>query len=700
MEPDIAPLAKRLAEENNVSWQQLNGSGANGKIVERDVLEYLARVMAGEEALNPTAEPVPEGMEAWPEEDAQGFAVKQAAPVSTMVEDPPDNLLDTGLDDLLDVSEDAFLADFSDDFDVFAGATSEATDDEDIFLFDDDLSESSAKEDDFTSSLMAEAEIASEEDANDAFAATEFEDSFELDIDDEDEFSVQASQSSQDLDDLTQDVDDLMFAEEGSAELSADLASDSEFGNDLFATGFNDNLDLDEDLGSLFNDDSSANEDETLDLKSDDDFGVGVLADLLPDNVFSDDFSLMDDSDDSEFEGLEDSFVDLSEDLDSDELELSGDFEAETSAFTDPSEDDSADMFLADDSDQMDDLFDTDLLSADVSTEDDSLGDLLDDSLSVSHEVDSLFQEDRVEFFEASEASDDLFAESELDRFSETAEELEAAPDSVSEDLFEDDFVELSVAEAVEVLDAVEDTQEQVSVVDVSADEVVEVEAEADAVVFEGEDLAAEELELEVAAETVTEEVTLESRETAKDAEFEPLPVIAAPVSQESLAVAAPSVVIRRYIDVSSLDQVRAVVAKELKQENLSYDAFLLRAAAKVFGEKVAVLSIDDEGFSAKQGNALSGALRNTVTALENAEVLADLSQLDLVVVDISSYGLDEIVLNAGVAVLSLGRTTVDEAQAKQMTSLALSGDISVAKAAKQLAELAELLSQPLGLIV
>jgi len=73
VEPDISPLAKRLAEENNVNWRGLGGSGANGRIVERDVLEYLAKVMAGEEDINPTAEPVPEGMEAWPEEDTAGY---------------------------------------------------------------------------------------------------------------------------------------------------------------------------------------------------------------------------------------------------------------------------------------------------------------------------------------------------------------------------------------------------------------------------------------------------------------------------------------------------------------------------------------------------------------------------------------------------------------------------------------------------
>lgn len=68
-EPDIAPLARRLAEENNVDWRRLAGTGEGGRVVERDVLGYLARVMAGEEAVDPTPEPVPEGMEAWPADD-------------------------------------------------------------------------------------------------------------------------------------------------------------------------------------------------------------------------------------------------------------------------------------------------------------------------------------------------------------------------------------------------------------------------------------------------------------------------------------------------------------------------------------------------------------------------------------------------------------------------------------------------------
>ena len=110
---DIAPLARRLAEENNVEWRRLRGSGERGRVVERDVLEYLARVMAGEEDLDPTPEPVPEGMQAWPEEDVRAFeqekrgeTVPPAFGMSTV--DDEIFLLDADGDDLdgdIDVEE-------------------------------------------------------------------------------------------------------------------------------------------------------------------------------------------------------------------------------------------------------------------------------------------------------------------------------------------------------------------------------------------------------------------------------------------------------------------------------------------------------------------------------------------------------------------------------------------------------------------
>ncbi|GAA6734161.1 E3 binding domain-containing protein [Thermus oshimai] len=58
-EPKITPLARRLAEENGIDWRLLKGTGPDGTIVERDVLAFLAKVMAGEVDLPPAPEPAP-----------------------------------------------------------------------------------------------------------------------------------------------------------------------------------------------------------------------------------------------------------------------------------------------------------------------------------------------------------------------------------------------------------------------------------------------------------------------------------------------------------------------------------------------------------------------------------------------------------------------------------------------------------------
>lgn len=101
-EPEIAPLARRLAEENNVDWRRLVGSGEGGRVVERDVLGFLARVMAGEEDLDPTPEPVPDGMQAWPEADVAAFRAGPAAPAP-----PVERSVTSTLDDDLFLFDDA-----------------------------------------------------------------------------------------------------------------------------------------------------------------------------------------------------------------------------------------------------------------------------------------------------------------------------------------------------------------------------------------------------------------------------------------------------------------------------------------------------------------------------------------------------------------------------------------------------------------
>jgi hypothetical protein len=54
----ITPLARRLAEENGIDWRQIRGTGPDGTVVERDILAFLARVMAGEVNLPPVPEDV------------------------------------------------------------------------------------------------------------------------------------------------------------------------------------------------------------------------------------------------------------------------------------------------------------------------------------------------------------------------------------------------------------------------------------------------------------------------------------------------------------------------------------------------------------------------------------------------------------------------------------------------------------------
>ncbi len=39
----IAPLAKRIAEENHLDWTNIKGTGTNGLIIEKDVLMALAK---------------------------------------------------------------------------------------------------------------------------------------------------------------------------------------------------------------------------------------------------------------------------------------------------------------------------------------------------------------------------------------------------------------------------------------------------------------------------------------------------------------------------------------------------------------------------------------------------------------------------------------------------------------------------------
>ncbi|HEX2864418.1 MAG TPA: E3 binding domain-containing protein, partial [Deinococcales bacterium] len=61
-EATISPLAKRLAEENSIDWRGIKGSGEGGRVIEKDILVYLSKIVRGEVDLpvNPdVSEPPP-----------------------------------------------------------------------------------------------------------------------------------------------------------------------------------------------------------------------------------------------------------------------------------------------------------------------------------------------------------------------------------------------------------------------------------------------------------------------------------------------------------------------------------------------------------------------------------------------------------------------------------------------------------------
>ncbi len=85
-EPKITPLARRLAEENGIDWRKLQGTGPEGEITERDILNFLAKVMAGEVTLEgpPPGEPPPPKGEA-DLEAARAVLEKEGIPLESLI---------------------------------------------------------------------------------------------------------------------------------------------------------------------------------------------------------------------------------------------------------------------------------------------------------------------------------------------------------------------------------------------------------------------------------------------------------------------------------------------------------------------------------------------------------------------------------------------------------------------------------------
>jgi hypothetical protein len=97
----ISPLAKRLAEENSIDWRVIHGTGPEGRVIERDILTYLAKVMSGEAELprqpDVSEPPPPAGMPdmgMMPALDSMGLSgasatlAREGVDLSSMLSDP------------------------------------------------------------------------------------------------------------------------------------------------------------------------------------------------------------------------------------------------------------------------------------------------------------------------------------------------------------------------------------------------------------------------------------------------------------------------------------------------------------------------------------------------------------------------------------------------------------------------------------
>ncbi len=108
-EPKITPLARRLAEENGIDWRKLQGTGPDGTIVERDILAFLAKLMAGEVDLPPAPEPPPPSAPR-PEdlERAMSVLAKEGVHLEEVLPQAarPEELSDLNLESLIDVELD------------------------------------------------------------------------------------------------------------------------------------------------------------------------------------------------------------------------------------------------------------------------------------------------------------------------------------------------------------------------------------------------------------------------------------------------------------------------------------------------------------------------------------------------------------------------------------------------------------------
>lgn len=617
-EPDISNLARNLAEQNNVDWRKLIGSGPDGRVVERDVLDYLARVMAGEEATDPTPEPLPEGMEAWPDQDAPSYFTGGA--LATDADNEP---------------EDAEAAPAMDG-------------------------------DPLTAAMQAaESELMAVESAQ--HGASELEHQDEPASDpwsrspvDLTEPAPYAAGSSDDDDDLSADIflfdddsDDLTSAGVGGS-ADSDLFQDapSDVGASYGFGGSGTDDDADDDLrqvestggwsgGDLIEDADEALlvADDDVDAIGQDDLGGAELDDAVDfstggssaDEVFGSQAEYGQESEalGTEFGSYDQDFVTPGERVSSG---------ADDWSSVEPGSDVAAGTFddgVSAASDELPDLWEG---GEDGDTE---------EGLSFTDAPAAQFQLDDGD---ADDASSDALAEQDDERYTAYDQGQDV-----------DDIQDLEQAEALDELDAVSDLSELDG--HAGAEPLAEVSAAA------------------VTAAAVSEDVAA------------------------SLPLARTGTMLRRHVDISALASAQLAVGQELGlSEPIGVSAFLVRAAARAVRElggvngQVALAEFGGELSFRRVDDASTRVFSDLVNELMSGGPEED--ELGLVVVDLSGYDLDEVVLNIEVPTLTLGRVLYDTQRGTHRSTLTLSGDLPFGQGAKLLARVADLLDAPVRLFV
>ena len=723
MEPNIAPLAKRLAEENNVNWRGLSGSGSDGRIIERDVLEYLAKVMAGEESVNPTAEPVPEGMDAWPEEDVKGFFESQAGESQVSDSDtswPSFTETDT-LDQLEKEQQELKKTKNHEAFDAEAEAedllkksgvfdleddTLETKDESSIFEKDIFITESDVEFDESILSATEPSEdvfdeLKVDDLSEDVFLLDENTEVLELDQILDDSPETEADEISNLFSDATDEVksEDMLIDKQ----LETGDASSLEASGGLFSS---EQDEIDDDLASLFVD---PDEDELMELSAEGESiaqtdaiteeagNTEVFADAEEiveleeiSETFDDDLQLRE----QQAVGLEESDDDVYNVLSGDE-ELQLEAEAEEMLELESLEES---LDIEQDGGQLEAQGDSDL---ELTVDD--LEEIVDEDISAVQESDEIAEslDDGLSFATAAGAVG-VAASAGLGREADAeVEEVVEAVESEASDQVIEDFSE-DLEEELEI--EVSETYEQV------AEELIEENIEVE---------TSENIDSQIVEEVVEETIEAEAEEphteetlAAEQAEMSEVEEIRSSLVAKSSQVIAsqPSmsygVLLRRHLDLEKLVDAQKVISVELGSE-VEFAAFLLKAAAKaarhtglVDAGKLGKVNFAGKGISIDAINNAADSFGAFVAAMGNGKSYEIGSeQIELVVADMSALEVDEVVLNVVAPVLSLGRIN-HSADGSAKSTLSISGDISVEAAAKFMAVVAELLSSPIRLLV